>query len=95
VGPGVTGRLVRGVYVFVAVVGCPLIAWNLAVDATNHGFGWRGFLTLLLSIPVIGALIAALALRRRPREATFGVIGAVTATFVLVVTLVFVTLSSR
>ncbi len=94
-GPGVTGRVVRGVYIFVAVVGCPLIAWNLAVDATDHGFGWRGFLTLLLGLPVIGALIAAVALRRRPREATFGVIGAVTATLVLVVTLVFVTLSSR
>jgi hypothetical protein len=91
----VTGRVVRGVYVFVAVVVCPLVAWNLAVDATNHGFGWRGFLTLLVGLPVIGALIAAVVLRRRPREATFGAIGAVTATLILVVTLVFVTLSSH
>jgi hypothetical protein len=95
VGPGVTGRVVRGLYIFVAVVVSPLIAWNLAVDATNRGFGLRGFLILLLGLPIGGALIAAVVLRRRPREATFGVIGAVTATLVLAVTLVFVTLSSR
>jgi len=35
--------VVRGVYIFVVVVMCPLLAWHLAVDATNHGFGSRGF----------------------------------------------------
>jgi hypothetical protein len=44
---------------------------------------------------VIGALLAATVLRRRRREATFGVAGAVTATLALFVVLVFVTLSSR
>ncbi|MFL5929047.1 MAG: hypothetical protein ACJ77E_19125 [Gaiellaceae bacterium] len=88
-------HVVRGVYIFVAVVVCPLLAWHLAVDATNHGYGWRGFFILLLALPVIGAVLAAVLLRRKPREATFGAIGAVTATFFLVVVLVFVTLSSR
>jgi cytochrome bd-type quinol oxidase subunit 2 len=85
----------RGVYLVFAVVVCPLLAWNLAVDATNRGFGWRGFFILLLGLPVIGAVLAAVLLRRRRREATFGAIAAVLATFVLVVVLIFVTLSSR
>jgi cytochrome bd-type quinol oxidase subunit 2 len=85
----------RGVYIVVAVVVCPLLAWNLAVDATNRGFGWRGFFILLLGLPVIGAGLAAVLLRRRRREATFGAFAAVLATFVLVVVLTFVTLSSR
>ena len=88
-------RIVRAVYIFVAVVVCPLLAWNLAVDATNRGFGWRGFFILLLGVPAIGAVLAAVLFRRRRREAAFGAIGAVLATFVLVVVLVFVTLSSR
>jgi hypothetical protein len=91
----VNRHLVRGFYIFVAVVVCPLLAWNLAVDATNRGFGWRGFFTALLGLPVLGALLAASLLRRRRREAAFGAIGALTATLVLVVVLVFVTLSSR
>ena len=96
VGPDrVTRHVVRGVYIVIALVVCPLLAWDLAVDATNRGFGWRGFLILLLGVPVIGAVLAAVLLRRRRREATFGAISAVTATFVLVVVLVFVTLSSR
>jgi hypothetical protein len=95
VGLGVTGRVVRGVYIFIAVAVCPPVAWNLAVRATNHGAGWRGFLTVLLGLPAIGALVAAVVLRRRSREATFGVIGATTATLLLVVVLVFVTLSAR
>ena len=90
-----TRHVVRGVYVVVAVVVCPLLAWNLAVEATNRGFGWRGFFILLLGLPVVGAVLAAVVLRRRRREATFGAIGAVLATFVLVVVLIFVTLSSR
>jgi cytochrome bd-type quinol oxidase subunit 2 len=91
----VTRYLGRGVYIILAVVVCPLLAWDLAVDATNRGFGWRGFVILLLGLPVVGAVLAAVLLRRRRREATFGVIGAVLATFVLVVVLTFVTLSSR
>jgi cytochrome bd-type quinol oxidase subunit 2 len=91
----VTRHIVRGVYVVVAVVVCPLLAWNLAVEATNRGFGWRGFVTLLLAVPVIGAVLAAAALRRRRREATLGAIGAVMATLMLFVALIFVTLSSR
>ena len=90
-----TRYLGRGVYIILAVVVCPLLAWDLAVDATNRGFGWRGFVILLLGLPVVGAVLAAVLLRRRRREATFGVIGAVLATFVLVVVLTFVTLSSR
>jgi hypothetical protein len=91
----VSRHVVRGVYIFVAFVVCPLLAWDLAVAATNRGFGWRGFFILLLGLPVIGAVLAAILLRRKPREATFGAIGAVAATFVLVVVLVFVALSSR
>ena len=91
----VNRHLVRGFYIFVAVVVCPLLAWNLAVDATNRGLGWRGFFIALLGLPVLGAVLAAALLRRRRREATFGAIGALTATLVLVVVLVFVTLSSR
>ena len=90
-----TRHVVRGVYIVVVVVVCPLLAWDLAVDATNRGFGWRGFVILLLGLPVVGAVLAAVVLRRRRREATFGAIGAVLATFVLVVVLIFVTLSSR
>jgi uncharacterized membrane protein len=85
----------RWVYILVAVVVCPLLAWHLAVDATNHGFGSRGFFIMLLGLPVIGALLAANLLRRRRREATFGAVGAVAATLALFVVLVFVTLSSR
>jgi len=96
VGPDrVTRHVLRGVYIFVAVVVCPLVAWDLAVDATNRGFGWRGFVILLLGLPVVGAVVAAVLLRRRRRETVFGAIGAVTVTFVLVVVLIFVTLSSR
>ena len=88
-------RLVRGLYVVLAVVVCPLLAWNLAVEATNRGFGWRGFVIMLLAVPLVGAVLVAVALRRRRREAAFGAAGAVLATFALVVILVFVTLSSR
>src|SRR5919201_4915473 len=95
-GPDRVNRpLVRGFYIFVPIVECPLLAWNLAVDATNRGLGWRGFFIALLGLPVLGAVLAAALLRRRRREATFGAIGALTATLVLVVVLVFVTLSSR
>lgn len=90
-----TRQLVRGVYIALVVVVCPLLAWNLAVEATNRGFGWRGFLVLLLGVPVIGALLLAAVLRRRRREATFGAVGAVLATVILVVALAIVTLSSR
>ena len=90
-----TRHLVRGFYIFVAVVVCPLLAWNLAVDATNRGLGWRGFFTLLFGLPILGAVLGAALLRRRRREATFGAIGALAATLVLVVVIVFVTLSSR
>jgi hypothetical protein len=92
---GMSRYVVRGVYILVVVVMCPLLAWHLAVDATNHGFGSRGLFIMLLGLPVIGALLAATVLRRRRREATFGVTGAVTATLALFVVLVFVTLSSR
>ena len=85
----------RVVYVFAAIVVCPLIAWNLAVGATNHGLGWRGFLVALLGLPIVGASLAALLLRRRRREAAFGAAGALVATLALVVALVFVTLSAR
>jgi hypothetical protein len=88
-------HVVRGVYILVSVVVCPLLAWNLAVDASNRGFGWRGFLILLLGVPIIGAMLAAVVFRRKRREATLGAISGVTATFVLVVVLVFLTLSSR
>src|SRR5512133_1791355 len=57
--------VVRWVYILLAVVVCPLLAWHLAVDATNHGFGARGFFIMLLGLPVIGALLAATLLRRR------------------------------
>ena len=88
-------NLARGLYAFVAVVVCPLVAWHLAVDATDRGFGARGFFIALVGLPVAGALLAAALLRRRAREATFGVLGAVVATFGLVVVLVFVALSAR
>jgi ABC-type sugar transport system permease subunit len=89
----VTRHVVRGVYTVVAVVVCPLLAWNLAVATANHGFGWRGFLLVLLAVPVIGAVLTATLLRRRGREATFGAIGALPSTLLLVILLPFVTLS--
>jgi hypothetical protein len=88
-------RILRGVYIVVAVVVCPLLAWNLAVEATNRGFGWRGFVIPLLAVPLVGAVLVAVALRRRRREAAFGAAGALLATLTLVVVLVLVTLSSR
>jgi len=91
----VTRYLVRGSYVLFAVVVCPLLAWNLAVGATNRGYGARGFFLVLFGLPVVAALLGAVLLRRRGREATVGAVGAVSATVVLVVVLVFVTLSSR
>ena len=90
-----TRRPVRVVYIVVAVVLCPLLAWNLAVGATNRGFGSRGFVVVLLAVPVLGAVLGAAALRRRPREATLGAVGAVMATFALVVALIYIYLSSR
>lgn len=88
-----TRHVVRAVYVVVAVVVCPLLAWNLAVAAADHGFGGRGFLLVLLVVPVTGAGLAAALLRRRGREATFGAVGALAATLLLVIVLVFVALS--
>jgi hypothetical protein len=85
--------LARGAFILVAVVVCPLLAWDLAVGATNRGYGATGFFVLLLGIPLAGALLAAVVLRRRPREATFGAVGAVVATIVFVVALVFLWLS--
>ena len=85
----------RAAYILVTVAACPLLAWYLAVDATNHGFGSTGFLVMLLGLPVSGALLAATVLRRPRREAALGAVGAVAATSVLVAVLVFVTLSSR
>jgi hypothetical protein len=91
----VSRHLARGAFVFLALVVCPLVAWHLAVDATDHGYGARGFFVALAGLPVVGALLAAALLRRRPREATFGIVGAVASTLILVVILVFVTLASR
>jgi hypothetical protein len=88
-------HLVRSVYVLAAGVVWPLIAWHAAVDATNHGHGARGFFALLLGIPVCGAVVAAMLLRRSRREATFGAAAALAATGALVGVLVLVTLSSR
>jgi hypothetical protein len=85
----------RGVYALLAVVVCPLVAWHLAVDATDRGYGARGFFVALVGLPIVGALLGAALLRRRPREATFGIAGAVVATLALVVVLVLVTLSTR
>lgn len=87
--------IARVVYIVLAVVVLPLVAWNLAVEATNRGFGWRGFVVLLLAVPVFGAVLGGAALRRRGRETTLAAFGAVLATVILVVALVFVTLSSR
>ena len=90
-----SGHIVRAFYVLVAVVVCPLLAWNLAVDATNRGFGAPGFFAILVGLPVVGTLLAAILLRRRRGEAALGAVGAAAATLVLVVVLVFVMLSSR
>jgi len=92
---GVSRVVARVVYFVVAVVVCPLLAWHLAVDATNHGLGSRGFFIVLLGVPVVGALLAAALLGRRRREMTFGAVGAVAATCAIVVVLVVLTLSSR
>ena len=88
---GMIRHVVRGVYIVVAVVACPLLAWNLAVGAANRGFGWRGFFAVLVAVPIVGAVLAAGLLGRRGREATSGVIAAVTATLLLVIVLFFVT----
>jgi hypothetical protein len=92
-GEEVTRHVVRGLYVVVAVVVCPLLAWNLAVAAADHGFGGRAFFLVLLAVPVTGAGLAAALLRRRGREATFGAVGALGATLLLVIVLVIVALS--
>jgi hypothetical protein len=91
----VTRQIVRGVFLAFAVVVCPLLAWNLAVGAANRGVGWYSFVGLLLAVPVVGAVLVAVVLRRSGREATAGPAGAVVATFVIVVALIFVALSSR
>jgi hypothetical protein len=94
-----TGRMsrhaVRALYVVLVVVVLPLVAWNLAVGAANHGSGGGAFFAVLLGLPVAGALLAAALLRRRGREAALGIVGAVAATLVLVVVLVFIALSAR
>ena len=88
-------HVARGAYIVAAVLVCPLLAWHLAVDATNRGLGTGVFLVLLLGVPVSGVLLAALLLRRRRREATFGVIASVAATSGLVAALVLFALSFR
>src|SRR3954464_7703861 len=35
---GMSRYVVRGAYIFVVVVVCPLVAWHVAVDATDRGF---------------------------------------------------------
>jgi hypothetical protein len=50
---------------------------------------------MLLGVPILGVALASLVLRRRRRELTLATAGALGATFVLVVALVFAALSSR
>jgi hypothetical protein len=88
-------HVIRGLYVFVVVAVCPLLAWNLAVDLANHGSGMSTFLGTLFGLPVAAAVAAAVLLRRRRVEAVFGVLGAAAATVALVVVLVILALSSR
>jgi hypothetical protein len=88
----VSRHLLRGFYIFAAAVVCPLLAVNLAIDSTRHGFGWRGFFAVLLGVPLLGAALAAALLRRRRGEATIGAFGAVVATVVLAVVLFFMAL---
>jgi hypothetical protein len=90
-----SSNIARALYVFLVAVVCPLLAWNLAVGATNRGYGAGAFFALLLGVPLAGALASAFVLRRRGREAAFGAAGAVVATLALVAVLVFVWLSSR
>ena len=57
-------RVLTGVYLFAVLVGCPLLAWNLAIGAANHGFGWRGFFIVLLGLPAVAAVVRAEGVRR-------------------------------
>lgn len=88
-------RLARAGFVLVAIVVVPLVAYRLAVAATNHGFGWKGFVAILLGAPVAAAATLGVALRLGRRDVAAGVTGAVAATIVLVVVVVFVTLDAR
>jgi hypothetical protein len=82
---------VRGLYIAVVVVVCPLLAYRLAVGAADRGLGWTGFLAALFGVPAAAALVAGCLFRLRGRGAAAGAIGAVATTFVLV----FLTLEAR
>ena len=88
-------RLARAVYVVTAFVVCPLVAYWVAVAGIRYGLDGRGFLLVLLGLPAVLAVLAAVLLRVSKRGAAVGVAGAVTATIALVVGLVFLYLAAR
>lgn len=91
----VSSRIARSLYLVIAFVVCPLLAYRVAVAGIRYGLDGRGFLLVLFGLPPVAAVLGAVLLRVSKRRAAVGVAGAVTATIVLVVVLVFLTLSAR
>lgn len=85
-------RVSTGVYAAVVLVVCPLVAYRVAVAAADHGVDTRGFLLILLGVPLVLAGTAGLLLRRTRRGTTAGALGGVAATVAFLVVLVFLTL---
>ncbi len=85
-------RVSTGIYAVVVLVVCPFVAYRLAVAAADDGIDTRGFLLVLLGVPLVLAGIAGLLLRRTRRGTTAGALGGVAATAAFLVVLVFLTL---
>ena len=90
-----SSRLARAVYLTIVFVVCPLLAYRVAVAGIAYGLHGLGFFLVLFGLPVASAILAGGLLRVSKRRATAGAAGALAATFVLVVVLVFLTLESR
>ena len=89
-------RYLAGVlYLLLVLVIGPLAAYWLAVAAGERGAGVRGFLLLLFGLPVVFGAIGGLVLGRSRRTVTTGAVTSVTAAFVLLAVLVYVTLEAR
>jgi LPXTG-motif cell wall-anchored protein len=85
-------RTSTGVYAIVVLVVCPFVAYRLAVAAANDGVDTRGFLIVLLGVPILIAGIAGLLLRRTRRGTAMGALAGVAAAAAFLVVLVFLTL---
>jgi hypothetical protein len=86
--------LARAVYLTIVFVVCPLLAYRVAVAGIAYGLDGRGFFLVLFGLPVASAILAGGLFRVSKGRAAAGAAGALAATFVLVVVLVFLTLES-